>query len=59
MPDILVLVSTFGGLALFGLAGLIIGPVIAALFVAMWHVYYVTFHDILAEETSEASASEP
>jgi len=58
MPDILVLVSTFGGLALFGLAGLIIGPVIAALFVAMWHVYYVTFHDVLAEEGSEAGASE-
>jgi predicted PurR-regulated permease PerM len=59
MPDILVLVSTFGGLAIFGLAGLIIGPVIAALFVAMWQVYYVTFHDVLAEGASEAGASEP
>ena len=32
MPDILVLVSTFGGLSLFGIAGLIIGPVIGAVF---------------------------
>jgi predicted PurR-regulated permease PerM len=57
MPDILVLVSTFGGLAFFGLAGLVIGPVIAALFVAMWQVYFVTFHDILAEEKLESSGS--
>lgn len=30
MPDLLVLISTFGGLAMFGGAGLILGPVIAA-----------------------------
>jgi len=32
MPDYLVLISTLGGLALFGLNGFVIGPLIAALF---------------------------
>ena len=36
MPDYLVLVSTLGGLALFGLAGVVIGPVVAALFISVW-----------------------
>lgn len=52
MPDILILISTFGGLAMFGIAGLIIGPVIAALCVTMWDLYYLTFQDVL--DTSDA-----
>jgi predicted PurR-regulated permease PerM len=36
MPDHVVLVSTLGGLAVFGPHGLVIGPVIAALFIAAW-----------------------
>lgn len=59
MPDILVLVSTFGGLALFGIAGLIIGPVIAALFVTMWDIYYETFQDLLVEESPDAEPADP
>ena len=43
IPDILILTSTFGGLALFGLSGLIIGPVIASLFMTVWDIYYETF----------------
>ncbi|GAB3389372.1 AI-2E family transporter [Azotobacter armeniacus] len=39
MPDYLVLVSTLGGLALFGLSGFVIGPVIAALFVSTWSLF--------------------
>lgn len=38
MSDLLVLISTFGGLAMFGAVGLIIGPVIAGLFVTIWSV---------------------
>jgi predicted PurR-regulated permease PerM len=57
MPDILILVSTFGGLALFGIAGLIIGPVIAAFFVTMWEVYYETFRDFLTQAGGERSES--
>ena len=36
MPDYVVLVSTLGGMTLFGLHGFVIGPVIAALFIAIW-----------------------
>lgn len=39
MPDYLVLISTLGGLTLFGLNGFVIGPLIAALFVASWDIY--------------------
>jgi predicted PurR-regulated permease PerM len=39
MPDYVVLISTLGGLDLFGFNGLIIGPVIAALFIAIWNIF--------------------
>lgn len=39
IPDYLVLVSTLGGLALFGITGFVIGPVIAALFVSTWSLF--------------------
>ncbi|WP_175649569.1 AI-2E family transporter [Pseudomonas sp. Marseille-P9899] len=42
MPDYLVLVSTLGGLAVFGLNGFVIGPLIAALFVSSWGIYSET-----------------
>jgi predicted PurR-regulated permease PerM len=39
MPDYVVLISTLGGMALFGLNGFVIGPVIAALFMAAWDLF--------------------
>ncbi|MGE8176829.1 AI-2E family transporter [Pseudomonas fluorescens] len=42
MPDYLVLVSTLGGLAIFGLNGFVIGPLIAALFMSSWDLYIET-----------------
>jgi predicted PurR-regulated permease PerM len=39
LPDYLVLVSTLGGLAVFGINGFVIGPVIAAMFVAVWDIF--------------------
>ena len=38
MPDYLVLVATLGGIASFGLAGFVLGPVIAALFLTVWEM---------------------
>ena len=49
MHDLLVLLSTLGGLGLFGLAGFIIGPVIASLFLAIWNIYEEIFEDELSE----------
>jgi predicted PurR-regulated permease PerM len=39
MPGYLVLISTLGGIATFGLTGFIIGPVVAALFIAVWDIF--------------------
>ncbi|HEV7619405.1 MAG TPA: AI-2E family transporter [Burkholderiaceae bacterium] len=39
MPDYVVLISTLGGMALFGLNGFVIGPAIAALFIAVWDIF--------------------
>jgi predicted PurR-regulated permease PerM len=39
LPGYLVLVTTLGGIASFGLNGVIIGPVIAAMFMAIWNLF--------------------
>jgi predicted PurR-regulated permease PerM len=39
MPDYLVLISTLGGIAAFGLNGFVIGPVVAAMFIAVWDIF--------------------
>ncbi|MFC4723902.1 AI-2E family transporter [Glycocaulis abyssi] len=47
MSDLMVLISTLGGLTLFGAMGIIIGPMIAALFSAVWHVYARAYAPLL------------
>jgi len=47
MPDLLILLSTLGGLTLFGLVGFVIGPVVAALFLAVWELYRAEFRSFL------------
>ena len=39
MPDFLILISTLGGMAIFGLNGFVIGPLIAALFHSSWGLF--------------------
>jgi predicted PurR-regulated permease PerM len=39
MPDYIVLVSTLGGIGIFGLNGFVVGPVVAALFLAAWEIF--------------------
>lgn len=39
LPDYAVLISTVGGLSLVGMNGFVIGPLIAALFVAVWSLF--------------------
>jgi len=47
MHDLFVLFGTLGGLTMFGLLGIIIGPIIAALFITIWEIYGDVFHDFL------------
>lgn len=39
IPDYVILISTLGGLAVFGLNGFVIGPLFAALFIACWDLF--------------------
>jgi predicted PurR-regulated permease PerM len=39
MPDYFVLLSTLGGLSVFGVSGLVLGPVIAAFFLVVWEMF--------------------
>jgi predicted PurR-regulated permease PerM len=39
LPDYIVLLSTLGGLGLFGVNGFVIGPLVAALFIACWGIF--------------------
>ncbi|HEY7165688.1 MAG TPA: AI-2E family transporter [Candidatus Binatia bacterium] len=39
MPDYIVLIATLGGMAIFGINGFVIGPVIAAMFISVWDIF--------------------
>jgi predicted PurR-regulated permease PerM len=39
IPDYLVLIATLGGITIFGVNGIVIGPVVAALFLAAWDLF--------------------
>jgi predicted PurR-regulated permease PerM len=39
IPDYVILISTLGGLTVFGLNGFVIGPLCAALFIACWDLF--------------------
>lgn len=49
MSDLLILLSTLGGIFVFGAMGFIVGPIVAALFVAIWDIYGETFRAWLPE----------
>ena len=59
MHDVLVLLSTLGGLGLFGLPGFIMGPVLASLFLSVWSMFQEVFAHELAETQSNPSTSIP
>lgn len=42
MPDYVVMITTLGGMAVFGINGFVLGPVIAAMFIAVWHIRAIT-----------------
>ncbi|MDT8386201.1 MAG: AI-2E family transporter [Thiogranum sp.] len=44
LPDYIVLLSTLGGFVLFGINGFVIGPLVAALFVAFWGIFIREFN---------------
>ena len=60
MPDLMILLGTLGGLITFGMAGVLIGPIVAALFITVWELYGESFRGILpATAFGTRSAAEP
>ena len=47
MHELMILFGTLGGIIMFGLVGIIIGPIIAALFITVWEFYGIAFQDVL------------
>jgi len=53
MPDYVVMITTLGGMAVMGINGFVLGPAIAAMFIAVWHIYITTRG---SDERSEVEA---
>jgi predicted PurR-regulated permease PerM len=56
MHDLVIFFSTIGGIAVFGLMGFIIGPVVAALFMTLIEIYSTEFREYLDEPDASATA---
>ncbi len=62
LPELLIFFGTLGGIFFFGVLGIIIGPIVAALFVTIWEIYGEVFKDVLPEVhhiDEHASVGEP
>ena len=49
MHELMIFFSTLGGIIMFGVMGMIIGPIVAALFITIWEIYGVAFKDYLPQ----------
>jgi predicted PurR-regulated permease PerM len=49
MHELMIFFGTLGGIMMFGIPGIFIGPLIASLFVTIWELYGVAFSDFLPE----------
>jgi predicted PurR-regulated permease PerM len=58
MPDYMILLSTLGGLSVFGAAGFVAGPVLAALFLSVWDMFAKEQRSIVLARTEQAPPSE-
>ena len=52
MHELMIFFGTMGGIFMFGVPGIIIGPIIAALFITLWDIYGIAFKDMLPEVPS-------
>ncbi len=56
MHDLMVLLSTLGGLGLFGLPGFVIGPILGSLVLTMWNLYEQVFQEELLRNVAPVVA---
>lgn len=65
LPDYIVLLSTLGGIVMFGVNGFVMGPLVAALFMSFWGIFIREFGEVpgtavhnMTEPTTETQQSE-
>lgn len=58
MHDLYILFGTLGGISMFGILGIIVGPIIAALFVTVWEIYGNSFKEFLPAVGESAAAAD-
>jgi predicted PurR-regulated permease PerM len=59
LPDWMVLLSTLGGIAMVGITGFVVGPLIAVLFVAFWQIFSREFNPGTRGRADRAGATGP
>ena len=55
MHELMIFFGTLGGIIMFGVMGMIIGPIVAALFITIWEIYGAAFRDYLPQVRSVQS----
>lgn len=58
MPDYLILITTLGGMEIYGINGFVIGPTVAALFITCWNLFSGRDHEGNVEGIDEAFMEE-
>ena len=59
MHELMIFFGTLGGIMMFGIPGIFIGPLIASLFVTIWELYGVAFGDYLPEVYYRSPVDKP
>jgi predicted PurR-regulated permease PerM len=59
LPDWLVLLSTLGGLVMFGINGFVMGPLVAAVFIVFWQIFCKDYNDEDLVQVKEESPNGP
>jgi len=59
MHELMIFFGTLGGIVMFGISGIFIGPLIASLFVTVWELYGIAFDDFLPEVYYRKQRTEP
>jgi predicted PurR-regulated permease PerM len=59
MHELMIFFGTLGGILMFGITGIFIGPLIASLFITIWELYGIAFNDYLPEVYYRKQPAEP
>jgi len=59
MHELMIFFGTLGGIIMFGIMGMIIGPIVAALFITIWEIYGVAFKDMLPQTQGIQAVTRP